>query len=40
MKLNKEDLLLILQLIDSSDNPDQYAPLRARLAEQLYKLTV
>ena len=40
MKLSKEDLLLILQLIDSSDNPEQYALLRTRVSEQLYKLTV
>ena len=40
MKLSKEDLLLILQLIDSSDNPEQYASLRTRVSEQLYKLTI
>ena len=40
MKLNKEDLVLIIQLIDASDNPDQYAQLRSRVADQLYKLTV
>ena len=40
MKLNKEDLLLILQLIDSSNNPEQYAKLRTRVSEQLYKLTI
>ena len=40
MKLSKEDLQLLLQLIDTSDNPEQYLKLRSRVAEQLYKLTV
>ena len=40
MKLSKEDLILILELIDSDEEPSKYKLLRQRIAEQLYKLTV